>query len=178
MRGCTATTCHSTGNPPVTEQSADHRGEVRVVDGGRWGHPWAQGPYQGLSCSTSSPGGQLPFTCRAPTVCVASGARSTSRDRTGNSCSLRTPMSPSSLPTPDCGEGSRLPRTGRIGFSPPLWGRFNLLGDIQCPSWGGVTWLTVPNSNETFHASMPDLRAGGIQSGGPPVKGEGAEQGK
>lgn len=39
-----------------------------------------------------------------------------------------------------------------------------------------MTQLTVPNSNDTLHASVPDLRAGGIQSGGPPIKGEGAEQ--
>lgn len=39
-----------------------------------------------------------------------------------------------------------------------------------------MTQLTVPNSSDTLHASVPDLRAGGIQSGEPPMKGEGAEQ--
>lgn len=39
-----------------------------------------------------------------------------------------------------------------------------------------MTQLTVPNLKDTLHASVPDLRAGGIQSGGPSNKGEGAEQ--
>lgn len=60
------------GDPHVMEQSADHRGEVSLVDAGGWGHPWARGPYWELGSSTSSLGRQLQLTCRAPAVCVAS----------------------------------------------------------------------------------------------------------
>lgn len=81
-----------------------------MVDAGGWGHPWARGPYWELGSSTSSLGGQLQLTCRAPAVCVASCVQDLPQEtklaiaplcHTHNVLGTRDTILP--LPAPDCG---------------------------------------------------------------------------